>query len=124
MERRQSASCSLGCHVRSGITRPKCTACCPVPPPTSRTSPDCGNTRESTSAMGCLLRSAEGLHSRPSPEVFRSSSRILAILQSSRQLACCLSASTPARYRIGDTEPAPLVLERVAEGVERSDHLQ
>lgn len=61
---RQSASRSLGCQISFGIARAHCTTCCPVPLPTSRTTPRSGNTCESTSLIGPLFRSADGLNSR------------------------------------------------------------
>ena len=62
MEAWRSTSISLGWKVRAGKAFAKCATCCPVPLPISSTRPRDGKTRASTSRIGCLLRSGEGVH--------------------------------------------------------------
>src|SRR4029078_4967053 len=62
---RSSASGSDGCQVRSESALAKCTTCCPVPLAISNTRPRRGRTRASTSSIGPLLRSAEGVDHFP-----------------------------------------------------------
>jgi len=55
-----SGSWSVGCHVRESSARLNHTACSPVPPPISSTSPDRGRHSRSTRKMGSRLRAAAG----------------------------------------------------------------
>src|SRR5262245_47513259 len=77
IDRRQSASRSLGCQIRFGIARANCTTCCPVPLPTSRTTPLLGSSWASTSLIGPLLRSADGLDRRSLGKTASSSDRTM-----------------------------------------------
>src|SRR5262245_17376457 len=117
IERRQASSCSLGCQVSCGITCAKWRTCSPVPLPTSSTTPDGGRSCASTTAIGSLLRAAEGLASRPSSEAFRSSSRMPYRNLFERQ------HHRPG-YRISNAEATAEVFQSVAEGIERCDHLR
>src|SRR5262245_50841802 len=117
IERRQASSCSLGCQISCGITCAKWTTCSPVPLPTSSTTPDGGRTCASTTAIGSLLRAAEGLASRPSSEAFRSSSRMPYRNLFERQ------HHRPG-YRISNADATAEVFQSVAEGIERCDHLR
>ena len=73
---RRSGSRSLGCQVRCGVSFAKWTTCCPVPLPISSTKPRSGSACFSTSAIGPLLRSADGLTRRPSSRRLSVSHRI------------------------------------------------
>src|SRR5205807_3705022 len=61
---RESASGSLGTHVRPGIAPAKCTACSPVPQPISSTTPCGGRTRFRTARIGAAFRATVGENMR------------------------------------------------------------
>src|SRR5215216_6397590 len=71
---RESASGSLGNHVRLGIASAKCTACSPVPQPISSTKRSEGRTRFRTARIGAEFRETVGENMRWSAPTPRCSS--------------------------------------------------